>query len=329
MQNSAIKFFFLIVWGVLFAAPSFVEAQNVTVDADVSLQLPSDNTTYTLKSGSAFNALSVGGATISVTGSQSGSVDIRSGDKKDLSNTRNITVTCLTSESQLVIPANNGDTVVTPSGSCGGGGGGGTSGGGGGSSGGGGGGGYGSSYIAPTTVSQVALLKQQIADTQAKISQKLSQAGAAPSMNVISSLPSRTLNPGQRNDQVKLLQQALAKDPELYPEATVSGYFGPATARAVQKFQLKYGLIASAKDSASGKFGPKTKAKFEEVFGKAASILVPPAPVATPVSPTTPGAPAVAPATVQQIQEQIKALQAKILQAQVKVLQDKINSLKK
>lgn len=42
--------------------------------------------------------------------------------------------------------------------------------------------------------------------------------------------------------EVRLLQEALATDPEIYPEGVVSGYFGGATKAAVRRFQEKYNL---------------------------------------------------------------------------------------
>jgi len=63
-----------------------------------------------------------------------------------------------------------------------------------------------------------------------------------------------TLARGMQNGQVVKLQQVLARYPELYPEGLVTGYFGPATERAVKQFQKKYGL------EQVGYVGPKTRA---------------------------------------------------------------------
>ena len=62
------------------------------------------------------------------------------------------------------------------------------------------------------------------------------------------------------NDDVKRLQQILAKDKTLYPEGAVTGFFGPATERAVKAFQ-KREHIASAgtpETTGYGAVGPKT-----------------------------------------------------------------------
>lgn len=48
------------------------------------------------------------------------------------------------------------------------------------------------------------------------------------------------LSYNDESDDVKLLQTWLAKDPEVYPEGIVSGWFGPLTKAAVIRFQEKY-----------------------------------------------------------------------------------------
>jgi len=45
---------------------------------------------------------------------------------------------------------------------------------------------------------------------------------------------------GSQGDEVKELQKCLAKDPEVYPEGEITGYFGNKTKMAVIKFQEKY-----------------------------------------------------------------------------------------
>ena len=59
---------------------------------------------------------------------------------------------------------------------------------------------------------------------------------------------------GMENTQVTRLQQLLAKDKSVYPEGLVTGYFGPATERAVKAFQKKHGL------EQVGYVGPRTRA---------------------------------------------------------------------
>lgn len=59
---------------------------------------------------------------------------------------------------------------------------------------------------------------------------------------------------------VKRLQTILAKDKILYPEGLVTGYFGPATLRAVQAFQRKNNIVSSGTPETTGygAVGPKT-----------------------------------------------------------------------
>ena len=321
----------LFITPLFLVLPLAALAADVSVSEDVTVQLPSDNSTYTVKSGSGFDSIGVDSGTISFTSSGSGTVDLRSGGRANLTNSRNIAVTCSDSESSISISSQNGDTSVTPSGTCGtSGGGGGTSGGGGG---GGGGGGFGSAPAvpAPATVSKVADLKQQLAMVQAAIAQKIAQSSkSSPSEGSAVSIIAKNLGMGNRGKDVSTLQQLLGKDKDIYPEGTVSGYFGPATARAIQKFQLKYGVIKKATDPGSGNLGPKTKAKLQEVFGSSASVpaMSPVAPPAGPAPSSLQSSTTVAP-DVKAVQEQIQALQAKLLQQQVKLLQEKINAIKK
>ena len=95
-------------------------------------------------------------------------------------------------------------------------------------------------------------------------------AVAQPSLvaAAVSPVFTTSLKKGVNNDDVKRLQQLLATDSEIYPEGTASGYFGNLTEKAVQKFQMKYGVVKSASDAGYGLVGPATRAKLQEVFGK-------------------------------------------------------------
>lgn len=77
---------------------------------------------------------------------------------------------------------------------------------------------------------------------------------------------SETLRFGMQSSDVYKLQQLLSTDKEIYPEAIVSGYFGQKTKEAVQRFQLKYGVVGSNTDTGYGIVGPKTRVKLQEVF---------------------------------------------------------------
>lgn len=59
--------------------------------------------------------------------------------------------------------------------------------------------------------------------------------------------------------EVTRLQTILAKDPSIYPEGKITGYFGPATLAAIKRFQVKHAL-AKEGSSGYGLVGPATKA---------------------------------------------------------------------
>jgi hypothetical protein len=73
----------------------------------------------------------------------------------------------------------------------------------------------------------------------------------------------KALSRGLSGSEVTKLQQFLKNYPDLYPEGLVTGYFGPATERAIKRFQEKYG-IAKSGVAGYGMVGPKTRAKLNE-----------------------------------------------------------------
>ncbi len=75
---------------------------------------------------------------------------------------------------------------------------------------------------------------------------------------------SAALARGSRGAQVTALQQFLAEDSSLYPEGLVTGYFGPATLAAVERFQARYGVTQSG-DAGYGLVGPKTRAELNSL----------------------------------------------------------------
>ena len=60
---------------------------------------------------------------------------------------------------------------------------------------------------------------------------------------------------------VTRLQRFLAADPSIYPEAAITGYFGSATMRAVQRWQARAGLVSSGDPESTGYgyVGPRTR----------------------------------------------------------------------
>lgn len=99
---------------------------------------------------------------------------------------------------------------------------------------------------------------------------------STPSTATVSAVFSVNLNMGSRGADVTRIQTLLATDKSIYPEGTVSGYYGKLTTDAVRRFQLKYGVIKKATDGGNGRLGPATRAKIQEVFGgNAASSIAP------------------------------------------------------
>lgn len=75
-------------------------------------------------------------------------------------------------------------------------------------------------------------------------------------------LPAKNENDSDATGAVMRLQALLAKDRTIYPEGLVTGYFGPATKRAVEAFQKKYNIVSSGTPETTGygAVGPKTSA---------------------------------------------------------------------
>ncbi|MBI5456819.1 peptidoglycan-binding protein [Candidatus Kaiserbacteria bacterium] len=71
---------------------------------------------------------------------------------------------------------------------------------------------------------------------------------------------SRSLKIGSSGDDVARLQQFLAFDPSLYPEAQVSGYYGALTEAAIRRFQCKNKIVCDGTPAATGYgvTGPRT-----------------------------------------------------------------------
>lgn len=80
---------------------------------------------------------------------------------------------------------------------------------------------------------------------------------------------SSQLDVGSTGADVVALQTYLATDATLYPEALVTGYYGPLTEAAVMRFQARYGI------EQVGRVGPITRAKLNEVMGVGGTPLPP------------------------------------------------------
>jgi peptidoglycan hydrolase-like protein with peptidoglycan-binding domain len=73
----------------------------------------------------------------------------------------------------------------------------------------------------------------------------------------------KTLSYGMTGPEVSLLQQFLAKDPNVYPQGLVTGYYGEDTKQAVVNFQMNNGLAGTWE---IGVVGPVTMAKLNALY---------------------------------------------------------------
>jgi len=122
---------------------------------------------------------------------------------------------------------------------------------------------------------QIQALLQQVLELQEQLTSLKQAEGEVKEMakEIKTTLQlTKRLWRGMTNEDVELLQEVLATDPEVYPEGLITGYFGPLTERAVKKFQKKMGV------EEVGSVGPKTLAKINELLieGAGSSGKVPP-----------------------------------------------------
>ncbi len=80
---------------------------------------------------------------------------------------------------------------------------------------------------------------------------------------------STSLSAGASGSEVTELQSFLAEDVSIYPEGIISGYYGPLTVAAVQRFQCKQAIVCSgsAATTGYGRVGPATLAKINSLQG--------------------------------------------------------------
>jgi peptidoglycan hydrolase-like protein with peptidoglycan-binding domain len=74
----------------------------------------------------------------------------------------------------------------------------------------------------------------------------------------------RDLKVGSQGDDVRKLQEMLADDPETGFRGKPTGFFGPLTATAMAKYQMRMGIASST----DGRVGPMTRGFFERRCGK-------------------------------------------------------------
>src|SRR3989338_8023485 len=78
-----------------------------------------------------------------------------------------------------------------------------------------------------------------------------------------------SLDYGDQGSQVTELQTYLATNASIYPSGLVTGYFGPLTQAAVQKFQTAQGIVSSGTPETTGygRVGPMTMARINSLLG--------------------------------------------------------------
>lgn len=74
---------------------------------------------------------------------------------------------------------------------------------------------------------------------------------------------------GTTSSQVTELQTYLASNSSIYPEGLITGYFGPLTRAAVQRFQSMQGIVSSgtAATTGYGRVGPITALRINTLLG--------------------------------------------------------------
>lgn len=114
---------------------------------------------------------------------------------------------------------------------------------------------------------QVAALQQQVTGSSGAAPQTpATGAAGVPAQSAGASLQcphvSRVLKRGMSGQDVTRLQQFLALDPSVYPEAQVTGFYGALTEKAVQRFQCKNKLVCDGAPATTGYgvTGPRTAA---------------------------------------------------------------------
>lgn len=96
-----------------------------------------------------------------------------------------------------------------------------------------------------TLLTQIAALKAQLG-TGATVG-----ASASACVTITSSLSIEDTD-ADNNGEVSKLQQFLSQDASIYPEGRVTGYFGPATQRAVQRWQRAHSIVSSGTPDTTG-----------------------------------------------------------------------------
>ena len=315
MKNKFLRLIrFGAVTGLLVPVLALAAYNDVTLSTDSTLGMSVGGSDLQFTSSDGLiESITVGASSVDIVMGGGSTMTVTSTDRKTFTysgaNRTTVNFTCGASNSiisfTLSASESNETITLTPTGSTcstssggGGGGGGGDNGGGGG----GGGGGSVSPAPEPTPTPAPTTAALVIASVPA-----VAVAQSSPVAQVVSPVFNSDLSLGSKGDDVTKLQELMAKDSEIYPEGLVTGYFGPATQRAVRKFQAKHGLPQV------GRVGPATRAKLNEVSGGQPQSSAP-APAPAPAA----AASAVSASEQKSMEDQLKSLQdlLKVLQQQ-------------
>jgi len=109
---------------------------------------------------------------------------------------------------------------------------------------------------------QIQALLAQVKALQAQIAQLQGQPTSSSSCINLSFNLYAEQTDKNTNGEVTKLQQFLAQDSSIYPGGLVTGYFGPMTESAVQRWQARNGIVSSGSPDTTGYgyVGPKTRA---------------------------------------------------------------------
>ncbi|KKT57055.1 MAG: hypothetical protein UW49_C0008G0017 [Candidatus Giovannonibacteria bacterium GW2011_GWB1_44_23] len=96
------------------------------------------------------------------------------------------------------------------------------------------------------------------------------------------------LNDSDTEGQVSKLQKFLAQDQTVYPEGTITGFYGPLTEQAVKRWQAKNSVVSSGSPDTTGYgvVGSRTRERVRANCGF--STPVPPTPIPPPSSSNLP-----------------------------------------
>ncbi len=117
-------------------------------------------------------------------------------------------------------------------------------------------------------LTKIKFLEKQLVNLMAQLKTQL--AGPTAVQTTSGSLENN-LQYNDRGEDVSLLQEWLANDASVYPEALVTGYFGPLTKAAVSRFQEKYTEeILAPWDlvQGTGFVGSTTRAQLNELYSQ-------------------------------------------------------------